>query len=363
MTPTISVVLPVYNSEPYLGAAVESILSQSFRDFELIAVEGGSGDGSRATLEEFARRDARVRIVEQAGKGLVCALNQGVSLAQGEFLARMDADDISHPARFETQLAFLRSNPGIAVVGCALILIDGEGRRLRDIDYPEHPSDVARCLEVGSALAHPAVMMRSDAVRCMGGYREVLDFAEDFDLWLRMSERFLLANLPDRLLSYRHHASKRGCLFAFEQELHTQFARLSAAARRAGHADPLADVTAIGLADIERFALSAAERERVAFDLLGPLSGAAKPEELIRVAQVMRLLPTPPSDRARAARKSIELGILFLQRRDIASAVAWVFHAVRTDPREVAVMLASFGARGRRKLIVIGSRIFRFARL
>ncbi len=362
MTPTISVVLPVFNSEPHLGLAVDSILSQSFQDFELIAVEGGSNDASRAILEAFAARDRRVRVIAQTGKGLVGALNQGVALARGEFLARMDADDISHPTRFATQLAFLRGNRDVAVVGCALVLIDGEGRRVRDVDYPQHPSEVARRLETESVLAHPTVMMRRDAVLRVGGYREVLDYAEDYDLWLRMSEHHSLANLPDRLLSYRHHASKRGCLFAFEQELHTQLARLSAAARRAGRVDPLDGLTSIGLDDVGRFALSAPDRERLAFDLLRPLSAATQQDELMRIAQVMRLVPSPPVDRAHVARKSVELAISFLKRHAIGSAAAWLLRALRADPRTVAAMLASFGARAGRRLMAIGSRIFRFAR-
>src|SRR5262249_27119702 len=158
MAPPVSVILPVYNGEAYLALAVDSVLCQSFRDFELIGIEGGSSDNSRAILTAFAERDARVRVVGQTEKGLVGALNQGIRLAAGEFLARMDADDLAHPDRFAMQLAFLRDNPGIAVVGSAMTLIDEHGRRVRDIDYPQQPSEVARSLGRGSALAHPAVM-------------------------------------------------------------------------------------------------------------------------------------------------------------------------------------------------------------
>jgi GT2 family glycosyltransferase len=359
MVPAISVILPVYNSEPYLAGAVESILAQTFYDFELIAIEGGSTDRSPAILREFAESDVRVRVLAQGARGLAGALNEGIGSARGEFLARMDADDISHPDRFATQLAYLRGNPEVAVVGSAMRLIDADGRRLRDVDYPQLPSEVARSLESGSALAHPAVMMRADAVRQMGGYRAVLDHAEDYDLWLRMSEHFQLANLPDRLFSYRHHPSKRGCLFAFEQELHTQFARLSAAARRAGRPDPLDRVTSLDLADIDRFALSPAEREDLAFDLLGSLMGATRPEELHRIAHVMRIVGDPPADPARVARLKIELGKLFFRRARPVSALAWIASALKTEPRQTHVMLTSLGTRGRRRLAAIGHRFFR----
>ncbi len=202
-------------------------------------------------------------------------------------------------------------------------------------------------------------MMRADAVRQMGGYRAALDHAEDYDLWLRMAERHRLANLPDRLLCYRHHAGKRGCLFAFEQELHTQFARLAAAARRAGRADPLDAPSSLGLADLDLFELSAAERERVALDLLGPLRGASKPEELERIREVMALVGARPVDRPRVARQKIELAKLFLARGRPISAVGWIAGAIRTDPRQGLMMPAAVAARGWRKFSAIAHRFFR----
>jgi GT2 family glycosyltransferase len=333
MHPQVSVILPVYNSEAYLAAAVESILNQSFEDFELIAVEGGSSDRSPEILSGFAGRDARVRVVRQSARGLVGALNHGISLARGEFLARMDADDVSRPERFERQLRFLHDNPTIAVVGSAITLIDDRGRQIREIDYPLGPYEVARSLETGSALAHPAVMMRREAVQRMGGYREVLDHAEDYDLWLRMSEQHGLANLPDRLLLYRHHASKRGCVFAFEQELHTQAARLAASARRAGRVDPLADLTSFGIDDIGRFSLSAEDLEQLMFALLAPLLAGTTPAELARAAEVLERLGPRPLDRARAARCQIEVASRLVRAGDFSSAAAWYVRAFRLRPR------------------------------
>src|SRR5215470_4499377 len=113
MDPQVSVILPVYNSEQYLAAAVASILQQTFADFELLAIDGGSSDRSLDILREFAARDPRLRVVPQEGKGLVNALNQGVAKARGEFIARMDADDIAHSERFERQVAFLGKNATI----------------------------------------------------------------------------------------------------------------------------------------------------------------------------------------------------------------------------------------------------------
>ncbi|HUI96849.1 MAG TPA: glycosyltransferase [Xanthobacteraceae bacterium] len=352
MSPQISVILPVYNSDAYLGAAVASIVSQSFRDFELLAIDGGSTDASRRILGEFAQSDARIRIVPQSGRGLVGALNEGIALARGEFLARMDADDISLPERFARQIEFLRRNPDIAVVGSAMTLIDAEGRSVRDIVYPQQPADVARALEGGSALAHPAVMMRRDAVQRAGGYRAVLEFAEDYDLWLRMSEHASLANLPDKLLQYRHHATKRGCVFAFEQELHTQIARLSAAARRAGRADRLDGITTLGISDIGRFELSAERREQLICDLVEPLLGASKPQELARVEEVFRLIGKPVS-RSRVGRRKLDLAMRLLRTRRFSPAAVWAIRAGATAPLETLAVLASLGVRAPRKLAAL----------
>jgi hypothetical protein len=351
MTPQVSVILPVYNGEPYIGAAVASILNQTFWDFELIVVDGGSTDRSLAVVDELAGGDPRVVVVRQGAASLVRQLNCGISAARGEFLARMDADDISHPERLQRQVEFLRRNPDIAVVGSAMTLIDADGARIRDIDYPQEPRDVAAFLDTGSPLGHPAVMMRRDLVRQAGGYREILQFAEDYDLWLRLdAQKHLMANLPDRLLSYRHHAKKRGCVFAFEQELHTQIARLSASARRAGLDDPLAGLTTLGLEDLDRFALCRAKREEVVFALLEPLLAASTPEELARAAEVLGFVGTRPADRGRAARKQLELARRFLAAGRFATAAGWAMRAVRTRPRALLSVVRSIGARAKRRM-------------
>jgi GT2 family glycosyltransferase len=349
MSPQISVVLPVYNSDAYLRAAVASIVSQSFGDFELLAIDGGSADESMRILAEFAQGDARIRIVRQSGRGLVAALNEGIALARGAFVARMDADDISLPERFARQVEFLRRNPDIAVVGSAMTLIDAAGQPVRDIVYPQEPAEVARALERGSALAHPAVMMRRDAVQRAGGYRAVFEFSEDYDLWLRLSEQSLLANLPDKLLLYRHHATKRGCVFAFEQELHTQIARLSAAARRAGRADRLDGIATLDVGHIGLFELSAERREELICDLVQPLLGASKPEELARVEKVFRLIGRPVN-RSRVGRRKLEFAVRLLKLHRFLPAAMWALRAGATSPYETLAVLASFGMRTPRKL-------------
>src|SRR5262249_31043112 len=123
--------MPVYNARPYLAAAVESILAQTFHDFELLMLDDGSTDGSRAILERYAARDARLRLWSRRNTGYVIALNELLSRARGELLARMDADDVALPQRFAQQVAYLRSHPDVVCAGTAVHLIDAAGRFLR----------------------------------------------------------------------------------------------------------------------------------------------------------------------------------------------------------------------------------------
>jgi hypothetical protein len=306
VAPAVSVVLPVYNSEPYLGEALDSILQQTFDDFELIAVYDASIDNSRNRLEDAARRDARVSVVDGPGRGLVDALNLGLARARGEFIARMDADDVSQSTRFARQVEYLRANPQIAVVGSAITLIDAAGKVMREIEYPLTPAEVARFLiETGSALAHPAVMARRDAMLSVGGYRSLFQHAEDYDLWLRLAEHHSLANLPERLLRYRHHDTKGSLRHAAAQQLATHVARLCAKARRSGQPDPLEARSALSLDDLDRFDLAAGQREAITRDVMAAEAGAAARASLPTrarlavVAGLRRILPAAWCERLR----------------------------------------------------------------
>jgi hypothetical protein len=275
--PTVSVILPVYNGEPYLAEAVESILGQTFGDFELIAIcDPSSIDNSRSLLDDVARRDSRVCVLEGPVRSLVAALNLGLSRARGDFMARMDADDVCQSNRFARQVEHLRTNPDIAVVGSAITLIDAAGKVVREIDYPLTPAEVDRFLiETGCVLAHPSVMMRRDAILSVGGYRDLFQHAEDYDLWLRLAERHSLANLPDRLLRYRHHGSKDSLRHAAAQQLATHLARLCAKARRSGQPDPLEAQSVLSLDDLDRFDLAAGQRAAIMRDIRAAEAGAA----------------------------------------------------------------------------------------
>lgn len=203
----ISVLMPVFNSQRYVGQCVESILSQTFPDFEFIIIDDGSTDRSRDILEGYARRDGRIKLVSRANTGYSRALNEALSLARGEFLARMDSDDVARPRRFERQIGRLREDPECVAVGCQVLDIDPWGIPLHTSSNKlDHDEIVAELLKgAGAEIPHPGVMMRRSAVVALGGYRVEFEPVEDLDLYLRLADRGRLANLPDVLLEYRQH--------------------------------------------------------------------------------------------------------------------------------------------------------------
>ncbi|MBV8781276.1 MAG: glycosyltransferase [Phycisphaerae bacterium] len=204
--PLISVVLPVYNSAPYIAKAVESILAQTFTDFELIIVNDGSTDGTEAILRKFEKQDSRIRLISRPNTGYIIALNEALGLARGELVARMDGDDISLPRRFERQVAFLREHPDVNVVGGRVEIIDSSGRLILRPETPLHDAELqAALLEGRNVMGHPSIMARRQAIVDCGGYDGATWPAEDLDLWLRMGERGKLACVPQFVLRYREH--------------------------------------------------------------------------------------------------------------------------------------------------------------
>ena len=245
-SPAISVVLPVYNAEAYVGEAVESILAQSFTDFELIAINDGSTDGSGAILRELAARDTRIVLVERPNDGLVSALNEGIESARAEFIARMDADDVAMPERFALQHARMVKEPELAVLGSLIRWMDRAGNIIELANQPLTPKAIARCLEQGCPVAHPTVMMRRSAVLKVGGYRKAFTHAQDYDLWLRMSDLgYAIANLPQPLLNYREHGANVSAVNKEVQALGNTLARFAHRVRKAGLPDPFEGVATI----------------------------------------------------------------------------------------------------------------------
>jgi glycosyltransferase involved in cell wall biosynthesis len=204
--PTVSVLMSVYSGGRYLKPCLDSLLAQTLRDVEFVIVDDGSKDDSPAVLREYAARDARIKLTVRPNKGLTKTLNECVAGARGEFLARMDCDDVCYPDRFEKQVAFLRANPDVVCAGGYFDLIDEETRRITTLRPPTGDAEIQRQVLKGhGAICHPAAMIRASALRRIGGYCEDFKTAQDIDLWLRLGEVGKLANLPTPVLKFRLH--------------------------------------------------------------------------------------------------------------------------------------------------------------
>lgn len=201
--------MPVHNGGSFLKAAVQSVLDQSYSDFELLIINDGSTDDSEQTIKSFT--DQRiVYIGNQTNLGLVATLNKGLELCRGNYIARMDADDLCLPKRFEKQVAFLENNPNVAVLSTRLKMINEKGEDLgywNDDFETTRPEEIARTMPKLNCIGHPTIMMRAEVVKKVK-YEEKFLQAEDWGLWLKLlAQGETIAKLDEVLLLYRVHAS------------------------------------------------------------------------------------------------------------------------------------------------------------
>lgn len=203
-TPTLSIILPVYNAETYVEEAVQSIISQTFTGFELIVVDDGSTDSSMDIVRSFA--DSRIRILSNDGnRGIVYSRNRGLNHAKGRYIAPFDADDIAHSCKFERQVTFLDSHPAYGMVGSWAWLIDAMGRMLKKrwrLSAP--PERIPAILLFRNYFVQSTVVIRREAIP-KGGYKEGYDTVEDYLMWTEVARKFRVWNLPEYLVSYRVH--------------------------------------------------------------------------------------------------------------------------------------------------------------
>lgn len=202
--PTLSVVMSVYNAGDYLYKAVDSILNQTFQDFEFIIIEDCSTDNSLQILEEYAEKDSRIILIKKdknkGVKGFIENLNIGLEKAKGKYIARMDNDDISLPDRFEKQIALLENDPELFIVGSSLEMIDENDTTIKIFPALPDNDSIKNTMFKNIALYHPSLMFRNENVH----YREKMVSCEDYDLYFRlMLENKKMANIPEPLFKYR----------------------------------------------------------------------------------------------------------------------------------------------------------------
>lgn len=202
-SPLISVVMSVYNGEKYLAEAIESILNQTYKNFEFIIVNDGSSDKSIDIIKEYMTKDNRVVLIDRENKGLPYSLNEGISKAKGEYIARMDADDISLPDRFEKQMDYMQKNE-IDICGCSIQLFN-DAKKFDIWHYPIKDSEIRFLLLVNSAFAHPSIMFKKSIFET---YQYDIKFksAQDYKLWTQIAlSNLKMGNIDEVLVLYRIH--------------------------------------------------------------------------------------------------------------------------------------------------------------
>lgn len=204
--PKISVLMPVYNEKPeYLETAIKSILNQTLRNFELIIVDDGSDSSDcRKVLDKFKAKDNRIRIIKnEKNLGLIKTLNKGLKECRGEFIARMDSDDISLPQRLMIQLNYMKQNPDCLLAGSWAELIDETGKKIAKKEFFSNYRDIRRHILRFNFFTHSTWFFRRKLIELYDGYSERAPMNEDYDLLLRIIPHHKVTNIPQRLLKYR----------------------------------------------------------------------------------------------------------------------------------------------------------------
>jgi glycosyltransferase involved in cell wall biosynthesis len=222
---TCAVLLPVYNAGSSLPQAIESILSQDYPDFEFWIIDDCSSDGSARVIRSYASADRRIcAIVHQRNSGLPSTLNEALAALRADLVVRMDQDDVALPNRVATQVRFMRDRPEVAVAGTFVYHMGRTPSHDRLVTLPVEHEEIVRALPQANCIYHPSVILRREAIVAAGGYRAEYQNSEDYDLWLRISRRHHLANIPVPLLRYRFSVGGMSLGRKWQQALFAQMA-------------------------------------------------------------------------------------------------------------------------------------------
>jgi glycosyltransferase involved in cell wall biosynthesis len=204
--PVISVLTTVFNAGCFFEPSIRSILNQTFRNFEFLIVDDASTDGSAELAEAWAAKDPRIRVIRNSeNRGQTACLNQGLELARGRWIARQDADDLSHPSRFAKQHRFLTIQPDVVLLGTNGRIIDHQDRLTGLLDAPLSHKSITWSSPFLNPFMHTSVVFRADIIRdTFGGYNQAYRIAQDYELWTRVIAIHESANLSERLVCYRH---------------------------------------------------------------------------------------------------------------------------------------------------------------
>lgn len=235
--------MSVWDGMPYIPHTVRSVLGQTFADFEFVINDNGSTDGTREYLTEIAKSDSRVRLIfSDSNLGHSGGLNRALAECRGEWIARIDADDVAHETRLQRQLDFVGQYPELRVASCLAHYIDASGKRIAKTYHDlKTPADFKRYMDEGEAigLLHPGAFMHAVTIRSVGGYREFFGAANDIDLWARVAESGgLILVQQELLMEYRIHPDQISAAKFTEARMKYEWSRECSRARRSGLAEP-----------------------------------------------------------------------------------------------------------------------------
>jgi glycosyltransferase involved in cell wall biosynthesis len=342
--PLVSVVMVVCDMERFLAEAIESILAQTFRDFEFVIVDYGSTDRSKFIISSFAAKDKRIKLHEIPNCGLPEARNAGCFLAQGKYIAIIDADNVALPERLKWEVEFMEKHPEVGVVGGGMESIDARGASLPNsaLPYGASPrpvenSELQSALLSQNAIWQNSVLMRKEAFTLVGGYRTLFLQAEDYDLWLRIAERFEMANLKQAVFKLRYHPHQLSVRKRTQQTLCYLAARAAAGCRKTGQADLLdstkeitpAVLVGLGVSYAEQqLALSNAYRGQIhCMCALGEWSGA-----LNLAIEMLRSSDWKYVERRVIANMRLEAAHVYWKNNRFLKSIFTAGHAVMTRP-------------------------------
>ena len=225
----ISVLMPVYNSENYLTSSIESILSQSFKNFEFIIIDDGSTDNSLEIIEKYKHNDKRIVLIKNKfNLGTTRSLNLGLLIANGKYMVRMDADDWSYPDRLKTQYEYMEKHSEIGVSGGAIDVCDKDLNVIYTRKYATIDKEIRKKIFLYSPFAHPATIWNTEKIKNLGGYNERLPLSQDCELYFKIGEFTKFGNLKDKLIKLRIHNNSSSISKDFTQEKYAIYARLKA---------------------------------------------------------------------------------------------------------------------------------------
>ena len=238
--PKVSVIMSVYNGEKYLKEAVDSILNQTFKDFEFIIVDDGSTDGTFAILKNY--KDHRIKIINQSRLGIAEAKNKAVDSSSGEYIAIMDADDVSLPERLEVEVDFLEQHKDVGLVSADLYMVDENGKLILERSALNGNEYIQKRIRESFCIHHGPSMIRRDVFQMVGGYRKEFRYALDYDLFLRIAENAMLENINRPLYKYRVSFNSISLAKKPEQDAYAELARICARERKQHGKDRLKDL-------------------------------------------------------------------------------------------------------------------------